>query len=113
MHTPNCYAQKNQKQRKNKKKEAAFEILLRGAPLVAQRLCDLACAQLDAVASATSFPFRKTRGPVIYANPNRFGSRVFVRLGGIDRNRSRLRKPLLPVIYVKKSVRVLGHDSGY
>lgn len=62
-------------------------------------------AQLAALASATSFPFTKTRGPVIYVNPNRFGSLVFVRLGGIDWNRSRLRKPLLPTTYVKK---VLG-----
>ncbi len=63
-------------------------------------------AQLAALASATSLPFTKTRGPVIYVNPNRLGSLVLVRLGGIDWNRSRLRKPLLPTIYVKK---VLGY----
>jgi hypothetical protein len=63
-------------------------------------------AQLAALASAASFPFRKTRGPVIYVTPIRFGTLVFIRLGGIDWNRSRLRKPLLPLIYVKN---VLGY----
>lgn len=50
----------------------------------------------------------RLRKPVVRlytVNPNRLGSRAFVRLGGIDWNRSRLRKPLLPTTYVKK---VLG-----
>jgi hypothetical protein len=38
MDTPNYYAKT-----KTKQKKATFEILLRGAPLVAQRLRDLAC----------------------------------------------------------------------
>jgi hypothetical protein len=45
MHTPNYYAPKRQTTEKQSIK-IAFEILLRGAPLVAQRLRDLACAAL-------------------------------------------------------------------
>jgi hypothetical protein len=108
MHTPIYYAKtKKEKERQLRLKFSCAE------PRSSRNGYVIWRAQLAALASATSFPFRETRGPVIYVNSNRFGTLVFVRLGGIDWNRSRFRKPLLPVIYVKKRVRLLSHDSGY
>lgn len=100
------------KKKENETNKAAFEILLRGAPLVAQRLCDLACAACRArVGHFFTVYENPWSGYIRKPEPVRLPSVGQVRWNRLEPVSAQ--KAFASNNICKKSVRLLGHDSGY